>query len=454
MMLLLDLIEKFPIDLLVANIFTCLELEDLVRLERASSNDQQSKLIIRNILPHCSPVDIGCNDTNDKVIDWLGQTRCPILSINIHLPGENPILDRNFLVRNYHLNFTNLIDIADYYIIQKKVLHNKITKLSIKYVHNIQTLQHLSECLPNVTILSIDRFNYIDWITTRILKNWNLFELSIHGITTERISGISSHLYNLTCLQVLGGDIDDTTVIAILQACPKLTTLHLCNGSYTYNSLLSISNSNISLEKLYIPKIPIIPTANIAKGCSRALSCIQDIGSTGCAIKEHVKYCIPYLTGLISVKFSPLIDPDIVPLLAQYCHNIQCIIIHSNKIPIDNLLPLFINNTNLKELHVYCCIGLTDSLLIELAQSCPYLHTLDISLENVISNTGMLALSEHCHQLIALNISSSSNVTETAVIQLLQQCRQLKCLHVSKLSLSAEAAVEVKKTRNISINLL
>ena len=72
------------------------------------------------------------------------------------------------------------------------------------------------------------------------------------------------------------------------------------------------------MKKLYIPKIPIIPTADIAKCCRRALSCIQDIGREWCAIKEHVKYCIPYLTGLISVKFSPLIDLDIVPLIAQY----------------------------------------------------------------------------------------------------------------------------------------
>ena len=87
-MLLLELIEKLPVEIVCVHVLGCLELKDLVRLERASAINQQSKLLLQSLLPHCAPVDIDQYETNTKVLNWLEITQCRISEVTITLPGH------------------------------------------------------------------------------------------------------------------------------------------------------------------------------------------------------------------------------------------------------------------------------------------------------------------------------------------------------------------------------
>ena len=198
-MLLFDLIEILPTEIIHSSVLNWLELGDLVRLERACSKHQLN-LLIRNCLPNCSPVYIENSDDNYKVVDWLETTRCSVHSLRLYLPGQNSILDRNLVVHNYHLILTNTINNNDIQILQERVLNLKIAMLTVG-VQDIQTLVKLAQCFPNVRELIILKFNGNDWLTNNILSYWNLLELTINNITTERMNKISLiYLHNLTYL--------------------------------------------------------------------------------------------------------------------------------------------------------------------------------------------------------------------------------------------------------------
>ena len=461
-MFLLELIENLSLDLACVHVLSCLELKDLVRFERASANNHQSKLLLQSLLPHCLPVRIRQYEIISKVLSWLEKAKCPIYSVMIRFPS--PFLNSKIVVRNYHLYLSGIIYEDDIEQLIQNEINMKITKLKISYVDNIQILEQLAVHIPNVKKLCIQNFKSTwsteVWLTNKLLNNWNLSDLTVRYITTDRINAISSHLHNLTYLELLYTDFnlsDDTTIIAILQACPQLIELHLCRGDYTYHTLLAISNRAISLKILDIPIIPIIPTADIAKQCSHALSCIRQLGTTMYihGSKDNVEYCIPYLTGLNVLVIDIPLFSNILPLLTQYCHNIHHIVVKTMHISANELLTLLCSNPYLKILRSHCRIsmGITDTSLIQLVHACPHLHILRLSEETTITDIRILAISVHCTQLKELDIGNSKKVTETAILQLLQHCRQLRELSVSKLSLSAETAAEVKRTRNINIYL-
>ena len=68
-------------------------------------------------------------------------------------------------------------------------------------------------------------------------------------------------------------EVNDDTVTIIARQFPKLQNLHLENCSdITYQSLITISENCLSLKILSIPSIPNIPTTEIARRCTQALS--------------------------------------------------------------------------------------------------------------------------------------------------------------------------------------
>ena len=220
-------------------------------------------------------------------------------------------------------------------------------------------------------------------------------------------------------------------VMAIAQHCPKLEKLELpVHSPLTYKCLIALSERGLPLIELDILDIPNIPTADIARRCSHALSCIPRLNTRYYQNNiEEFSVILPYMTGLTSV-FLGGSNPSYLPLLTQYCHKLTKIEVYSDNYSIQDILSLCHANPLLQELLNYKGWGLTDTTLIELIHACPHLHTLQLPHTVAVTDIGILALSEHCPQLQHLDIGHCTQVTDTAVLALSKRCRRLTYLNI------------------------
>ena len=222
----------------------------------------------------------------------------------------------------------------------------------------------------------------------------------------------------MTSIKLNSDNIDDAAVIVIAEHCPKLETLLLRSRYITWTSLLTLSEQGLPLKELDIDYIPYIPSADIARRCSHALSCIRHIYTNHLIQNgQDCNILLPYMTGLTCVYLAK--DNHIyIPLLAQHCSKLTKIEVIYKDYSVTNILSLCCANPLLQEL-LYFSSGITDTILIELIHACPHLHTLRLPYETAITDIGMLALSEYCPQLQCLYIGKCKQVTDAAVIQLL-----------------------------------
>ena len=233
--------------------------------------------------------------------------------------------------------------------------------------------------------------------------------------------------------------------MAIAQHCPKLEKIILSDiVKITYKSFIALSEQCLPLEELDIASIPYIPTADIARRCSHALSCICHLDTDNLNQNSHdATILLPYLTGLTSVELD-CYGNVFIPLLKRHCHKLTEITVCENN-SIDDILSLCRANPLLQDFIIYAICDITDILLIELIHACPHLHTLELPVETDITDIGIIALSEHCPQLQWLSMSKCHKVTEAAVLQLLQRCHNLIRLVVSSSSLSEETWTQLDK---------
>ena len=240
-------------------------------------------------------------------------------------------------------------------------------------------------------------------------------------------------------------NIDDAAVIAIVQHCPKLKTLILRSGNIAWTSLLTLSERGLPLKELDFYCIPNIPTVDIARRCSHALSCIRHLSTN--YLNDNSQddiMLIPYMTGLTSVEFNNDYK-IIIPILTQYSHKLTQIRVNNKDFSISSIVKLCHANPVLQVLNIGFEFDVTDTALIELLHACPHLHSLRLSYETDITDIGILALSEHCTQLQWLDVRKNKHLTEAAVLQLLQRCHKLTTLEVSSSSLSEETWTQLDK---------
>ena len=120
----------------------------------------------------------------------------------------------------------------------------------------------------------------------------------------------------------------------------------------TYTSLIALSERGLPLKELGINKIPNIPTADIARRCSHALSCIPHLNTNH--LNQNVQDAntlLLYLTGLTSVDFSWNNNSYcFTTIQTQLCHKLTKITVWSSCFPVADILSLCCANPLLQSL--------------------------------------------------------------------------------------------------------
>ena len=433
-------------ELVGTNVLGYLDIRDMVMLERVCGGKKSHQQFLCWV-PYSPAVVLPEIEHKDMLtIHWFAKRQCRISTLTIRLP-ENPCL----LVKNLQVDYFDMKLHSDTTTENlKPLLANnmgyKVRNIDKTGSQNGEVIEQLSACTKNVKQLCISHSgNCMDWLTADILSKWKLTDINMEGeaVTTLLVLLIVQTCSELTSIMLVSNNIYDSTVIAIAQHCPQLEILR--SSTVTYLSLLALSERGLPLEELDIPYIPNIPTADIARRCSHALSCIHYLNLNQYTGNVHyVTLVIPYLTGLTSL-FLGTISCTYIPLLAQYCHKLTYLGVCFKDLRVEDILPLCSANPLLQWFSYDTKCGITDTTLIELIHSCPHLHTLYLPYETDITDIGILAISEHCPQLFQLDIRQCHNVTEAAVLQLLQCCRKLTRLEVSSSILSKETWTQLDK---------
>ena len=219
--------------------------------------------------------------------------------------------------------------------------------------------------------------NCMDWRSVDILTRWKFkgIDLNIPPYVT---SLIVHTCLELTSIELDSSTVDDAVVIAITQHCPKLEKLVLKSKKITWTSLLALSEQSLHLKELDICSIPSIPTADIARRCSHALSCVckivfDSLHQNG----QDASILLPYMTGLTSVHLNYYCD-SYIPLLTQHCRKLTTIIVADDNWPVSDILSFCRTYPLLQVFNCYRHTGVTDTVLIELLHACPLIHTMAV----------------------------------------------------------------------------
>ena len=444
----LRLFEDLSVELVGTNVLGFLSLKDIVLLERACCSVESHQAFMEQI-PHRPPIVLPSNEHNNMaVLQWFAKKPFKIHSLNIRLPYNiADLLVQKLFVDYIDLYIDSNATTESLNPLQRSNMGYKVRTLDIVGDVYKDVMEQLSACTGNVKQLTIKNSdNCMDWLTADILSRWKLNEINLNAIavTTPLVSLIIQTCTELTSIKLYSDSIDDTVVIAIAQYCPKLETLKLWSSNITWTSLLALSERGLPLEELDIYSIPNIPTADIARRCCHALSCIRHLSTFNFNQNDHdVNILVPYMTGLNRLFLNHYCD-SYIPLLTQHCHNLTNILVYNDQYYVSDILSLCCANPLLQEL-TYHSVGITDTTLIELIHACPHLHALRLPYETEITVMGILALSEHCLQLQYLSLNKCLKITEAAVLQLLQRCRKLTTLEVSSSSLSEETWTQLDK---------
>ena len=248
--------------------------------------------------------------------------------------------------------------------------------------------------LPNLRKLKITWENAkIKDILSLVAKCSRLTHFSAHccdSVTSTRVISMFSNLPYLTALDVSALDIDDSVLAVISLKCPLLEhlDLHSCN-TITDAGIYSVA-TNLKLKSISIP-------------------CYYELTDRSI---EHLQHCRSTLQKLhIShwesdedkpVNFSRSAVQSLLQSSQNACQFTWSTYLMQSK----QKLNVFANTTALS-----VCFTLTDALLFDIAQHCPYLESFDI--DSVTESTGL-------------------KITSAGLVALIDSCSVLKQIHVHR----------------------
>ena len=403
-----------------------------------------------NMIPFCPPVELPLKKHSDiSTLNWFASRNCKLHSLRIVIPDNNHI--QNLRIAMLDLYLQSIITINHFkYVFQNHII-GSVRTITINGEQNKLVLEQLSLFTGYIDTLLIGNSDHYNiWLTSIVLSNWKVKNISIEqaDVTLTLATDIVQKCPELQSFQLNTFTVDDAIVMVVAQHCPKLEKLELFDyPTITYKSLIALSERGLPIKELNISNIPNIPTADIARRCSHALSCIRHLNTDNFHRNgQDASILLPYMTELTSVRLDYNCH-SYTPLLIQQCHKLTSITLDLSCCGIYDVLPLCHIN-HIQQFRVYNSkkvTVVTDTALIELIHACPHLHALYLPYENTITDIGILALSEHCPQLQWLDVRRCTQVTDAAVLQLLQRCRKLTRLQVSSSSLSEETWAQLDK---------
>ena len=180
-------------------------------------------------------------------------------------------------------------------------------------------------------------------------------------------------------LSLTSQQLTDQSVIALAQHCSRLKKLKLYHCKLTAASLIALSECGLPLEKLDISSIP-ISSAEIAAQCAHVLSRIRGLFKMSHSdTTTYLRYVIQYMTGLCELNLGNSDDHLLVPHLLLLLQGQCC--------------------AGLETLTIWYGSSITPQQVGELVAVCPHLHTLQISKPTCNSNTVLVELARSCPHL-------------------------------------------------------
>ena len=165
----LRLLEDLPVDLLGVNVLGFLTYQNLVVLERACTSKKSHQAFI----PHCPSVELPYNNIpNLATLQWFAKRKCRILSVDVKLTVDNPVLNvTNLKVENFRLLLDSDTTAESLQLLIDNNMGGKMSNINISGNQNREVIDGISAFTENVKQLTIRySYNCFDWITANILS--------------------------------------------------------------------------------------------------------------------------------------------------------------------------------------------------------------------------------------------------------------------------------------------
>jgi F-box and leucine-rich repeat protein 2/20 len=98
---------------------------------------------------------------------------------------------------------------------------------------------------------------------------------------------------------------------------------------------------------------------------------------------------------------------------------------------------LAMSGSSLRSLSLYCCTGITDAGLVQVAIGCPNLMIVELQTCYDITDYGLESLSKGCHALKSLNLTACNEISDQGISAVFSNCSNIStliitsCRHVS-----------------------
>ena len=192
-----------------------------------------------NMIPFCPPVELPLKKHSDiSTLNWFARRNCELHSLRIVIPDNNHI--QNLRIARLDLYLQSIITINHFkYVFQNHII-GSVRTITIIGEQNTLVLEQLSLYTGYIdTLLISSSDNYNIWLTSIVLSNWKVKNISIDqaDVTLKLITDIVQKCPELQSFQLNTFTVDDAVVMAVAQHCPKLEKLELFDfPTITYNS--------------------------------------------------------------------------------------------------------------------------------------------------------------------------------------------------------------------------